>query len=84
MLETPFAEQRAVYRRLRGGKHAPVLAVCGSDPRFEPLPEERAKAAAAEAAQRVGNAIEIRISNTFVAVSSGMMRVERRKSWPKI
>jgi hypothetical protein len=84
VLETPFAEQRAAYRRLRGGTHAPVLQ--SGEPRFEALLEDRQR----DLAHRVGLArgavasVGLRISKTFLEVSANLDRPKRCNSSPNI
>jgi hypothetical protein len=79
-LETPFGEQRAAYRRLRGGCHAPVLS-CPAEPSFAPLLEQGFLARGAGLANR---AVPLRISKTFLEVSTTPELVKRSQSMPTI
>ena len=79
VLETPFGEQRAAYRRLRGGCHAPVLS-CPVEPSFASLAEQGFSAP--EGAGLAKRAVPLRISKTFLEVSSTPELVKRSKSMP--
>ena len=80
VLEIPFGEQRAAYRRLRGGCHAPVLS-CPAEPSFAPLLEQGLLARGAGLADR---AVPLRISKTFLEVSTTPELVKRSQSMPTI
>ena len=80
VLETPFGEQRAVYRRLRGGRHAPVL-ICPAEPTFARL-LSTSGCSASDGAGLANRPVPLRISKTFLDVSPTAEVVKRSKSMP--